>query len=124
MAATVTARPRSCELSASDGFGLLTTQPPQPRRPEARCFCLDAMTYWRSTTPSVIEDFYFYALPREADRTPVPLASGFGNWTLRANYTEEVAQVRDRCGIEGNRAPSDGSIDGLLDFPPVYGIHE
>src|ERR1700676_5517210 len=37
----------------------------------------------------VVADFYFNALPRDADRTPVPLTCGFGNWASRANYIEE-----------------------------------
>ncbi|MGB9031454.1 MAG: hypothetical protein WCC27_15135 [Acidobacteriaceae bacterium] len=52
MSATVAAYRRPRELSASDGFGLLTP-PPQPRRPEAHGFCLDATTHWRSATPSI-----------------------------------------------------------------------
>ena len=53
MPATIPGYRRTRELSASDGFGLLTALPPQPLRPASSHFCLDATTYWRSTTPSI-----------------------------------------------------------------------
>jgi hypothetical protein len=53
MPATTPARPRLRDISASDGFGPLTALPPQPPRPAVSCFCLDATTYWRSTSPSI-----------------------------------------------------------------------
>jgi hypothetical protein len=53
MSATLTAHPRPRELSASDGFGPLTALPPRPPRLAVSCFCLDATTYWRSTTRSI-----------------------------------------------------------------------
>jgi hypothetical protein len=53
MPATIPGYRRARELSASDGFGLLTALPPQPLRPASSCFCLDATTYWSSTAPSI-----------------------------------------------------------------------
>jgi hypothetical protein len=56
MSATITAipaHPSYHELRGSDGLGLLPTQPPQPRRPAARCFRLDATAHWRLATPSI-----------------------------------------------------------------------
>lgn len=47
------ARSRPFELRASDGFGPLTTQPPQPGRPASHGFCLDATTFWRSATAPI-----------------------------------------------------------------------
>ena len=70
MPATIPGYRRARELSASDGFGLLTALPPQPLRRASSCFCLDATTYWRSTAPSIDPDPVASTLPARTGVRP------------------------------------------------------